>query len=214
MSLIIALILGMYILYRCTYEKGYAVQNATCIDRKLKTQEDFYEKYSLSELEYNKLNKEVSFWRLTESLSELGNEIENVIGIKPGRRMILLACAAKSGKILPKYSMLSELNNGILSRTYVYDGLWRCEAKLDEEKTLEEMQAARLKFLIWYDELLVSNGFGHRLYISTWQGDHSGNGCRSFRIENGVMLKDYNKAQFFFGQFYWEPTTPGISCLR
>lgn len=202
-SFLLAVGLGTYWCGRYGIEK-YKMNE---YDRKSKQKEvaadAFYQRYSVSKTEENKIGDMVS--HSTPEMDVFREELKEIIGIWPTRPMLIWGFLAKSGKLPERWTLYDR--HELLS--FHHDNLWRRIEPWDT-LTIEEMRHARLKFLIWYDEELRKHGMEYNLMYSPSIGKDS---SMNYIYSKYVARPIAECENVFPVAIFWEPVKSYIPPL-
>lgn len=197
-SFILALILGVYLYVRLSNDKSRKKKFSVDYNNARTEADMFYNTYEASVEETNKVRDMVL--EQCPEIVQLEAELMDVIGMKPTHPMLIWGYLAYSGRI-PHRSVSSDYNaDNPLSPAH--DRIWSGVVGW-KEKSVVEIQKARLKFLIWYDSQLCSNGMEYKLMFSLLNFDDS-IGRGTLKLENKRAISECR--DLCSTAVFWEPT--------
>lgn len=159
-----------------------------------KEREDFCAKYAVTLNEENAVREMID--RRAPVIQELEDKLTAEIGMKPQKHMLLWGYLAKSGKIPCRDTSCCSYN---LNRWNVlidaYDGAYanvksEMNTSISRYDALDEIQAARLKFLKWYNKEMKAHGMEYELMCVKTGSDGKRHIADAKRIEDCQNLRD------------------------
>lgn len=202
--LILALLFWGYLLVKLGSERLKIKGNKTRCVKSEKEADEFFEKYSVSDYEWERLThwfeieNQNTKHKYYVSVEAIKTELSTIIGVEPTYNMIYWGVLAKQGKIPPKSEISFGYNNP-LSFKSVHDFDY-----CFYDYTPEERNWFFLDYLKWYDKTISENGMEYKLVYA--RVIHQTSGGNSFLSDEvGDIEAISHDIDPFLIVAYWKP---------
>ena len=198
-SFILALILGGYLSVKFFTDKSSKKKFSKNYSKAEIEANMFYDTYEATINETNEVKNMIL--KHTSEIVELENELISTAGIKPTHPMLIWGYLARKGRI-PHRSVSADYNadNPLSS---VHDRVWSGVTGW-KEMNVVELRNARLRFLVWYDNQLCSNGMKHKLMFAPLGDNTDSAEKKMFNLDNMRVISECH--DLCSTVVFWEPT--------
>lgn len=198
-SFLAALGIGAYLCGKYSADKKKTETYDRKSNKEREIAEAFFMRYSIDRLEENTIKDMIL--NANPEMVEFSEKLEKIIGMKPTHPMRVWGFIAQSGKIPSKFTATWYNADSPLANDH--DLIWMGVEPWNSLK-VEEMRAARLKFLQWYDRELRANGMEYRLmYAPCRCGETNVSGDYVYHVEDAKDIAECRKV--FPAAIFWNP---------
>lgn len=176
-SLFGALFSGGYLCGKISNDNRKIHEFQSKYDTEMRLADSFYNKYSVSDETTNDVRSMIL--NVDRRMEEFKNELREIVGIEPTHPMLIWGFIAKNRGRIPNRLWASHYD-GDNPLSYEHDKIWS-NVTIWKMMSIQGMRNARLKFLIWYDKELRSQGMEHQLMFIPAHYERIGSGNAQYQ---------------------------------